>query len=211
MPYDGSPLDKFELNYLGRADDNPVIGIRIARANHTCRPNAYHFFETATRAMLLLTSAPIAKGDEINISYTNCMTASSATSLLQAKWGVFCPDGCACKSSSWVDQMAWVAELDQQATDQLTHREGEEALRGFKDLLLLKESLQSSASTTTLTLYDCFQAAIALGHVPEALSFVKQAFALAEQSFGPASEKALKYKTLVEDPMLHDLYAVLCE
>jgi hypothetical protein len=208
MPADGSSLDKFNLNCLGAGSSQEnAVGLRHARSNHACRPNAYHYFEPVTRVKILITREVIAKGDEITHSYVHDLTLPAATFMLQEKWGIFCPDDCACKDVSWINQLATVEELDKQGVNQLQKGEAKEALRSVHELLAFEETLDASAITRTL--YVGFQAAIALGQVPEALVFAKQGLALAETSFGPSSENALKYKPLVENPTQHRLYKVM--
>jgi hypothetical protein len=210
MPADGSSLDKFNLNCLGAGSSQEnAVGLRHARANHACRPNAYHYFEPVTKVKILLTREAIAQGDEITHSYVHDLPLRSATIMLQEKWGIFCPDDCACKEVSRINQLVKVEELDQQGVSQLQKGEARAALRSVKELLAFEETLDASAITRTL--HVGFQAAIALGEVSEALVFAKQGLALAEGSFGPASENAVKYRPLVENPKQHRLYKVMLQ
>jgi hypothetical protein len=101
--------------------------------------------------------------------------------------------------------MTRVEELDEQAARQLQNGKATESLRSVKALLILEETLQALAVSIVRTLYDEFQATIAIGKVSDAVSFAKQALALSEASFGPVSEEALRFKPRVKNPKQHRL------
>ncbi|KAL1717202.1 hypothetical protein EV715DRAFT_254114 [Schizophyllum commune] len=57
---------------MGQEDEAGIFSVvldDISRANHSCRPNASHFFDTKWFAMVLRPVRPIKAGEEICISY----------------------------------------------------------------------------------------------------------------------------------------------
>lgn len=57
MPHGGTLQEKFILNELGCAeedDENSVLCVRIARVNHSCDPNAVHFYDNRLKVKVNL-------------------------------------------------------------------------------------------------------------------------------------------------------------
>jgi hypothetical protein len=58
MPLNGNTQDKILLNRLGCGTDDSVdfaICLRLARANHSCAPNASHIYDDSTKVTIRIT------------------------------------------------------------------------------------------------------------------------------------------------------------
>ncbi|KAL1686704.1 hypothetical protein GGG16DRAFT_63679 [Schizophyllum commune] len=61
-----------KYKFMGQEDEAGIFSVvldDISRANHSCRPNASHFFDVKWFAMVLRPVRPIKAGEEICISY----------------------------------------------------------------------------------------------------------------------------------------------
>ena len=121
-PVNGTLRQKFENNELGgdlrNHNGNNYVALRIARANHSCTPNAAHIYCDTTNCEILYTCRDIQEGEEICISYrflTHIEKPSEYVGLtleeefqsiketIKVSWGFSCPSNCACSSSSFAD------------------------------------------------------------------------------------------------------------
>ena len=70
-----------------------VLGIypTVARINHSCKPNAHHFYNEDDRTEEVWAMEPIRAGEEINISYIRTFCSKNfRQELLQDKFGFYC-------------------------------------------------------------------------------------------------------------------------
>ncbi len=71
---EGAPLDvKFRINAMAghpeRDGGANIVGLRIARVNHDCRPNAGYIYDETAHVQILFAQRDIHPGEEICISY----------------------------------------------------------------------------------------------------------------------------------------------
>lgn len=111
-PEEASLEKKFESNIVGaepeRDEGKPFVGLRIARVNHDCRPNADVVYDDGARVEVLFAQRDIQPGEEV------CITYHSFSSVMYAKMsdpeedfqaierklferGIICSDDCYCK------------------------------------------------------------------------------------------------------------------
>lgn len=109
--------DKFKLNSVMGDEDRDggkaMVGLRMSRVNHSCRPNASRAYDEAARVNILFALKDIQKDEEICVTYCNFAridperpTAGmspqeqefdATQESLKFNWGITCPDDCYCK------------------------------------------------------------------------------------------------------------------
>ena len=70
-----------------------VLGIypSVARINHSCKPNAHHFFNEEDKTEEVWITEPVRTGEEITVSYIRTFCSKSfRQQLLQEKFGFLC-------------------------------------------------------------------------------------------------------------------------
>lgn len=214
-PRPGTVEDKFLLNAMQastRAWCEGVLSVRMARANHSCGANAYHYYEEAQRVRLLFCRVPIRAGDEICIEYAR--VKDPATSLdpeevaevLKSNWGIVCPEDCVCKDKEILAQLERANYLDGAIFRVATGDPPQPrlALRKAEELLQIHEKLKQRADTVLRTLYDAFQVALTSKETQkEAGAYAKRVYQLSAALMGEKSYDAQEYKKYMEDPLSH--------
>ena len=87
-----SPWGVFLTNALPMGSYR-VLGIypTVARINHSCKPNAHHFFNEEDKTEEVWVMEPIKAGEEITISYIRTFCSKNfRQELLQEKFGFLC-------------------------------------------------------------------------------------------------------------------------
>ena len=211
MPKNGNLFSKFYLNFLGSENDPSGLCIRMSRVNHSCQPNAYHFYIPNLKVKVLLCETRILKGEEVTISYVDYMMSGRPFTfnsiILKEKYGIVCPPDCACKTTSFRELMERIRELDSAILRLGQLGKIKEALRFAKQFLDLQEEHKLDAVLTIRTCYDFFQLAIANSKtLAEGVKKLKDAANIALRLFGPSSDLYIKYSSLAKNPSSHQNY-----
>lgn len=114
----GASLEaKFQLNSVAGDEDRDggknIVGLRISRVNHDCRPNAARIYDDGARVDVLFALRDIQPGEEICVTYCSFgrMDVSRPTArlrppemefsvypmTLKLNWNIVCPTDCYCK------------------------------------------------------------------------------------------------------------------
>ena len=211
MPDGGTLEAKFDLNRFGRGAQPPALSVRIARANHQCRPNAYHY--ELDGANLLIARLPIAAGEEICIPYQPFLDASKPPSVeanarvLREKWGIVCPDDCPCRQAGLVADWRAMWELDAAILRLGQEGKTDVALRKVHALLRLHDKHQSSAVNYIRTYNDGVSVAVAKkAQVAEAKRLAALAYEMCAATFGPGTSKSCRWDGLRNNIASHPNY-----
>jgi endogenous inhibitor of DNA gyrase (YacG/DUF329 family) len=214
-PDGGSLQEKWDLNRMGTLVSKSVLGLRIARANHSCHPNASHYYDEINGLKILVSDRNIAAGDEICICYTNFgdvsadISGSDNREALERVWQIRCPQSCHCYSIENEQQIEIAKELD--AAIMAYGRSGQIdlALEAGKNLLEYHVSHCTGHASLTRTYYDLFQICITQEITLEkGLEYLHQAYELCMQCTGTTSDSSLKYQTLLADPSQHNAFLI---
>lgn len=106
---------------------------RIAvRFNHSCLPNARHYWNTATKELVVVTTREIRKGEELTISYLGDALHQGIEGRrieLQSRFNFACGcSACASGNASSDAQRAWYSQLNHQSDQLRAENRREEAL-----------------------------------------------------------------------------------
>ena len=114
----GASLEaKFQLNSVAGDEDRDggknIVGLRISRVNHDCRPNAARIYDDGARVDILFSLRDIQPGEEICVTYCSFarmdlsrptarlrppeMEFSVYPQSLKLNWNIVCPVNCYCK------------------------------------------------------------------------------------------------------------------
>lgn len=216
MPANATTIEKFRLNALGGGDeDQSMLCLRIARANHACDANASHYLDDTKLVKVLFAERDIKEGEEICINYSafldlsKSMSSAVSRQVLQQKWNIRCPADCWCYRSDIACLVEEGRRLDS-AVDDRPIDSPSSALLGIKRaerLLCIHEDIHSSWITKLRTLYDGFQVAVLQRKtLPQAKEFIEKACEIQSTIFTPKSVDAMKYETWVKHPEQHRNY-----
>lgn len=213
LPHDASLEEKWELNRMGTLIGKSVLALRIARANHSCNPNASHYYDENNGLKILVANRDITEGEEICISYTNYgditgdVTVEDHREVLHRKWGITCPSSCFCADPEIMKSIEQAKVLDFAIMDFGRNGNIATAIEVGNDLLEYHRQHSSGHASLTRTYYDLFQICITQRHsLPEGLRFLREAYNLSRQSTGAYSDSTLKYASLLDDPSRHNAF-----
>lgn len=215
-PKGGGLRQKLELNELGCGEEElPVLCIRLSRANHSCRDNASHWYDSKFQVKVLTAVREIQPGEEISISYThfdnfsNFLTPEKSRSILQQKWGIVCPSDCLCRNEVFLKKLGEATELDRSIFQLISQcrPNPDLALVKVERLLKMEEELDAQPMSRYRTLHDAFQVAVMQGKtLSKARAFARRAYEIAASVVHPTSHDAVNLKNLAEDPSSHPNY-----
>lgn len=104
--------------HAARDGGKNCVGLRVARVNHDCRPNAGFIYDETARVEILFAQKEIPTGEEVCISYCSFANLNSERPIpptakndpeaefefvqrtLLTTWGITCPSNCYCKDPS---------------------------------------------------------------------------------------------------------------
>lgn len=88
-PKEGSLDEKFLLNsfsgHPGRDGGKDILGLRSARVNHSCRPNAAVSYDETARVKILVAQKDIHSGEEVCVIYTHFYNLESISPTIGSK------------------------------------------------------------------------------------------------------------------------------
>ena len=196
-------MAKWQLNSMGSSDDcekQSVLCVRMARANHSCKPNAEHNHVPQFRVKTLVAISEICVGEEITISYAahddmaGDATGEFCRMMLKIQWDITCPPACVCSD---VKRAAMI-------------KEGRElAFLAAKNLLRIHNELSPSSfgNGRMRASYDAFQAGIMRREsVKEASDILRASLESAIAHEGPFSDKVVSFAAYVKAPNTHRNY-----
>lgn len=118
-PKGASLQEKFRFNQVSCGENQgTVFCLRLSRVNHSCDPNAAHWYDATYGVKVLSAVRDIEEGEEICFSYigfndVGCdMTAEMSRWFLEGKWGIKCPESCLCRNNNALERIREARELD---------------------------------------------------------------------------------------------------
>ena len=116
QPVNGSLQDKFGTNaMLGKnpltGEEEGLLSIRMARSNHSCDGNSFHYYDPILAVRFLIARVEIKAGEEITHTYARIydpvtgMSAEEMRDVLEKQWGIKCPDNCVCLDREAVEKV----------------------------------------------------------------------------------------------------------
>ena len=158
QPINGTTREKFDLNCLG-TDNDLVLCLRIARANHSCDPNACHHYDETFNVKILFAERDIQIGEEICISYVSPFSvvahydAKGARRELVGKWGIICNKDCICYDNAIAKKSDTLKVLDKEIANLVLASNPSAALKLVKEALDIHDEIHSSWIEKIRTLY----------------------------------------------------------
>lgn len=214
MPINGTYEEKFHFNCLGCGNDNgsTALCLRISRANHNCNANADYLYDETFETMILFCKREIAVGEEICINYqsytdiTRNITAQQARSVLQKKWGIYCPRNCFCYDKEMEKIIVKSKKLDQKLFG-LASQKNTRSLDMVNELMKNHEILNSTFLNKTRTFFDGFQIAIMRkSTLPLAKMYIEKLYDIQSAIMSPESLPVKKSENLLKDMTKHPNY-----
>ena len=215
MPHGGSPEEKFHFNKIATDEGESVLCLRISRVNHSCRENAFHYWDRTFKVKILFSEREIQEGEEICFSYKNHTDISAGVSfeygrsILNLKWGIRCPPTCLCYDHEAEKIKNKCFQLDKDIMDLAVHGQVEKALTKAKSLLKYEEENGYSWCSKKRTLYDAFQVAIMKKKtLKEGEEYIRKVCEIMHRILHPDSEDCRKYDTYAKTPSSHRNYLI---
>lgn len=215
MPASGTLKQKFELNSLscGPDVDQSVVCLRLSRANHSCRANAGHIYDSKHGVKVLFAERGIKAGEEICIAYVafNDFSLSKeraqADALFLRKWGIICPEDCACKELVLLELVEEGRRLDR---DIMARASNPGNINLVKRLLQIHDEVRTSWISKNRTLYDGFQVAISRRRtLQQGMEWIKKSHEINVAMTCESSDESEKSKQYLKNPRLHMGYLLL--
>jgi hypothetical protein len=220
-PLGASISDIYRLNMVASNSDQGEEGgicVRMSRANHSCRANAYHHYVQKYNVKVLYIGAPVSKGEEILISYVDFLsperTRVPASMVLQGKWGITCPPECRCQDEKFLELAREIQELDTQILNFGSMGQANAAYHAAETLLARLTTLQAGGpvfvTIWTRALYDLFQIGIMSRKNRKAgIEHLKKAATLKIVTHGLDDVETQKYIRYSENPSSHRNYMAI--
>jgi len=190
-----------------RAEALPsVVCLLAARLNHSCAPNAAHWYEPLTAVKLVTATTAIAAGQEILISYLDPADAASPeehAAALKSHWGIECGPACLCRDASYLEKRHRLEDL-------LRGFAATKSLTGMEHTRALQEELGMPAIVVLQALHSWGEVCVARRCLlPQAQRLADEAAELAKSAFGPASSVAAFFEPFAKDVSKHRNYLAL--
>jgi len=226
-PKGGSLQDKFKLNELHNAwpcrdNGKSYVGLRIARVNHNCRPNAARIYDEVARVEILYALQDIQPGEEVCRSYYFFPTVfllhccprvqsledkyESYWRGLNTIWGIKCPDDCACKDPKVRQLLAEGEDLNFRMESLARKGKTEEALAVGQKLRPIQKLLNFSWNERTILDTYLFRLAIwrkkTFPKADQHMRFIFETF----RSITPYSGNLEKMEWVMNHQTLHSQY-----
>lgn len=230
---EGAPLEvKFQVNSMAghpaRDGGKNVVGLRVARVNHDCRPNAGYIYDETARVEIIFSQREIEPGVEVCICYCSFASLNTerpmpATARLNPEaefqfiqqtllntWGITCPAGCYCKDPT-ARQLVLEGRCIKNKVDFQAGRGWiEDALNSGEKLLDIQRRLNLSWICKTGTELYLFQIAVrsrkTLDQAEPYIKAVNQVYSI----ICPYSEStSRKYEKLLSDPENDGNYMIM--
>jgi hypothetical protein len=168
-----SPQTIFFLNSMeaGRRSGDPknVLCLLMSRINHACNSNATHDYLSCNRVKVLVATKGIRVGEEITISYSMilCPSVDRFSPLFKhrvhlSKYGIVCPEGCACTGSPRLDCVILIREYRERIIASASSDTRRSVRMALQALDLFSED-DKDAGLHTGTLFDLAQMQAVLG------------------------------------------------
>ena len=211
-------MAKWQLNSMGCSDDcetQSVLCVRMARANHSCKPNAEHNHVPQFRVKTLVAISEICVGEEITISYAahddmaGDATGEFCRMMLKIQWDITCPPACVCSDVKRAAMIKEGRELDKIIFKRTSQGDSKGAFLAAKNLLRIHNELSPSSfgNGRMRASYDAFQAGIMRREsVKEASDILRASLESAIAHEGPFSDKVVSFAAYVKAPNTHRNY-----
>ena len=215
-PADGGLLAKMLNNQMGCGsddDDDSGVFVTMSRINHSCMPNAEHYFSDKDKVKRVFACRDIQAGEEICIAYIDSFTVptSQRRQQLQARYGINCRCA-ACLQPELAAQLDRLVELDG-AVPQLAQqpRTLHMAIAKGEEVIKLLDSVQSSLTSYARAYYDLFQISILKPgkYHAQAVQYIKSAAEYGVNVFGDGEPQTLRYQALAANPQQHRNYGLM--
>lgn len=216
MPKNGTFKEKIDRNGISCTDECVVDGLTglfltLSKANHCCLGNSDHQYFDHRRVKILVSSKPIAKGEEITFSYVSSLKWNERKLKLAGYPYLFQCKCVACTSQSVEEKLAKVWKLDDEILRLGGQGKVEMALRKGELLLNLYEELGLSMWLYQRTYYDLFQVCITK---QKFLSQGRRYIGMAHQALVAFSKddqhpEAVRFDDLMKNPHIHRNYLLL--
>ena len=180
---EGAPLEvKFQINSMtgdpARDGGKSYVGLRVARINHDCRPNAGYIYDATARVEVIFAQREIQPGEEICISYCSFASLNLERPMASKKgpeaefeaiqrtlfntWGIVCPSNCFCKDPTARKLVLEGRRIKDEVDDLAGRGWIEKALLTASKLLEIQRRLNISWLCRASTEFYCFQIALRL-------------------------------------------------
>jgi hypothetical protein len=130
--------------------------------------------------------------------------------MLQAKWGIECPENCFCYDNGVAELVEKAKQLDAKIIERGSHRRFSDALETVEKLLEICDLTKNSWINRKRTYYDGFQMAIARKRTMTlGREYMKKVYDIQVAIFSPKSAETLRYaEPLLKDPSKHRNYLI---
>lgn len=209
---------KFYLNCIRIRDSNEIdddnekaaIGIRLSRANHSCRPNC-DWWDTG-KELILITRTAVCAQEEFTFAYTNALdpienslSVDEARNLLLKKWQIKCSPSCDCFNMKKCKEIDHIRTLTSSITDLIQSNKVQEAFEVSNTVLSLHISLKTSKLQQLSIMWNSFCIGISVNQSTEsqALKILDDLHILSIKFFGASNSITLQYETLLKNPTSH--------
>ena len=176
-----------------------------SRFNHSCTPNAYHFFNESTGCERIYSTRDIRAGEEICTAYIDVMQASTTRrSELRTRFGFTCIcDVCTKSDDASDERRSRLAKLDTLILASTNDSNaGLDYVREYQDIL--REEDLCNLWTMKRSNYDGFQFAMMAKNKDLATDYIREVLRISEL-IGDPPEELQKYRALASDPDSWDM------
>lgn len=197
---------------LGSEGTEAGICLGAARINHACNPNTQNTWNANIRRLTVHAVKDIEVGEEITITYADRRAAyASRQRQLKSAYGF----DCSCEVCSLPEAQRQQRDRNTEEIARLDYVLGDpvrtvssplECFHDARTLLRLLEEEDIGDARVARAYYDAMQVAIAHGDQARAKVFAQRAYDVRIVCEGEESPAAIKLKSLIAEPFMHQLY-----
>jgi len=228
----GASLEaKFQLNSVVGDEDRDggkdIVGLRISRVNHDCRPNAARIYDDGARVDILFSLRDIQPGEEICVTYCSFarmdlsrptarlrppeMEFSVYPESLKLNWNIVCPVNCYCKDPEARKLVMEGRRLNDDIQFLADRANTEEALLAGEKLLDIYRKLNLSWTQRASINFDLFQISLMKRKTfSKAQRYIKVTLQI-YKAICPNSKFTKRYERLQKRPESDEHYLIMLD